>query len=190
MQRVLLLVGSFGLALLFTLTAAGGRASAAAKAKAQAAGSNGLIGSWQRTNSCNAFVTAMRRAGLASGLPEWLAGGGYFQSPGQIDRAAPCKGARNAKHSHFFTRAGAFGSRDEKGEQVDDGGYKITARRTLAFPSHAREFGYGIKVRYRIDGGKLRFNVVVPHPCTGKCRAATAWAISAFYAGPAFVRGK
>jgi hypothetical protein len=153
-------------------------------------GSNPLVGSWQRTNSCAALVRAMRGAHLAERLQrESLVGAGYFRSASEIDPAAPCKRAHNLKHSHFFTTAGGFGSRDEKGNQVDDGDYKITAPHTLAFPSHARDFGYRIKVRYRIKAGKLRFNVIVPRPCTGKCQGATAWALSAFYSGPAFRRG-
>jgi hypothetical protein len=169
--------------------AAMGVVAAGAGTAASATTDHPLVGNWQRTNSCTAFVHAMRRAGLKERVQrEWLVGAGYFASPNQIDPAAPCKHARNVKHSHFFTAAGGFGSRDEKGNQVDDGDYKITAPHTLAFPSHARDFGYKIKVRYRIKAGKLRFNVVVPHPCTGKCQNATAWALSAFYAGPAFTR--
>jgi hypothetical protein len=150
---------------------------------------NPLVGSWQRTNSCTAFVKAMRRAGLGHGLSQWPVGAGYFRSARQIDPARPCKHARNVKHSHFFTAAGGFGSRDEKGNQVDDGDYEIIAPHTLAFPSHAREFGHKVKIHYRITAGGLRFHVVVPHPCTGRCRDVMGWALSAFYAGPAFTRG-
>ena len=176
---------------LAALAAAGAVAAGMAPSPGPAMGpANPLIGNWQRTNSCTAFVKAMRRAGLGRGLSEWLVGAGYFRSASQIDPAAPCKHARNLKHSHFFTAAGKFGSRDEKGNQVDDGDYEIVAPHMLAFPSHAREFGHGVKVRYRIPAGKLRFDVVVPHPCTGKCRDVTGWALSAFYAGPAFTRAR
>jgi hypothetical protein len=153
-------------------------------------GSRALVGNWQRTNSCTALVANLRRAGVVGAMREVLVGGGYCQRPARIDPAAPCRRARSVKHSHFFTAAGGFGSRDENGNQVDDGDYRITAPHTLAFPSHAREFGYRIRVRYRITRGKLRFHVVVPHPCRGKCPGATAWAISAFYAGPAFTRAR
>ena len=131
----------------------------------------------------------MRRARLKERvMREWIAGGGYYASPAKVDLATPCKGAVNVRHSHFFTAAGGFGSRDDSGRQVDDGDYRIIARDTLTFPSHRREFGLRIRVRYRIAGDTLRFTVVVPHRCVGKCQVATAWAISAFYAGPAFRR--
>lgn len=94
------------------------------------------------------------------------------------------------KHSHFFTAAGAFGSYDQNGHQVDNGDYKIITPYTLAFPSHTHDFGYKITVHYAIKSGKLRFAVVIPHPCPVRCPGATAWAISAFYSGPAFTRTK
>jgi hypothetical protein len=158
------------------------------------ASTKSLVGTWQRTNSCTAFVKAMRRAGISRKvMREWLIGAGYFRSArviARIDSARPCKGARNVKHSHFFTRAGGFGSYDENGGQVDDGNYKIVAPHTLVFPSHATEFGHKIKVHYRIRAGKLRFSVVVPHPCASKCQNVLGWALSAFYPGPAFTRGR
>jgi hypothetical protein len=148
-----------------------------------------LIGSWERTNSCTALVRAMRHAHLNERvMREWIAGGGYYPSPAKVDLATPCKGAVNVRHSHFFTSAGGFGSRDENRSQVDDGDYRIIARNTLTFPSHSREFGFRIRVHYRIAGDALRFTVLVPHRCVRKCQVATAWAISAFYAGPAFRR--
>jgi hypothetical protein len=172
---------------LTVLAAAGAVAAGVAPTSGPAMGpANLLAGTWQRTNSCTAFVKAMRHARLGRGLSEWLVGAGYFRSAKQIDPAAPCRHARNVRHSHFFTATGGFGSRDEKGRQVDDGDYEIIAPHMLAFPSHAKEFGHKVRVRYRITAGRLRFHVVVPRPCTGKCRDVTGWALSAFYAGPAF----
>jgi hypothetical protein len=148
---------------------------------------NLLVGTWSRTNSCPALVTALNRAGLTAQVRSTLVGAGYFQRAAQVDPIHPCKGARNLKHSHFFTASGAFGSHDQNGQQVDDGNYKISAPHTLAFPSHTRDFGYKITVRYTIIQGELNFAVVIPKPCAGRCRGATAWAISAFYRGHPFV---
>jgi hypothetical protein len=143
-----------------------------------------LVGTWRRVNSCESFLQALEQAGLQKLAPEWLVGGGYFKNAADIDEANPCRGATEVEHSHFFTEAGGFGSHDEKGEQVDDGDYKAVDDTTLAFPSHASEFGEDITVSYRIEGDTLDFAVVVPDPCTGRCRLAAAWAISAFYPGP------
>jgi hypothetical protein len=148
-----------------------------------------LVGTWQRVNSCESFVRAFRQAGLQKLAPEWLAGGGYFKRAAEIDEQNPCRGATEVEHSHFFTKDGRFGSNDQNGEQVDDGDYNAVNDTTLAFPSHEKEFGREITVRYRIEGDTLNFAVVVPDPCTRSCRIATAWAISAFYPGP-FTRVK
>jgi len=153
-----------------------------------AATPNPIVGTWDRANSCTALVRALKGAGLADHLTDALVGGGYFSAASQVRPATPCLGAHNKKHSHFFTITHAFGSYDERGRQVDDGDYKLVGPGTLSFPSHAQDFGYKITVRYGITGGKLAFRVIVPKPCAGKCRDATTWALSAFYAGPSFSR--
>jgi hypothetical protein len=190
-----LLQGS--LLLLASLTAVFGASPArtamampATGAAASHRAANPLVGVWHRANSCDALVRALTKAGLHSFVRETLVGAGYFADASQISASQPCHGARNVKHSHFFTASGGFGSYDEKGAQVDDGDYKIIAPHTLVFPSHAREFGHKVTVHYRIGNGKLTFSVVVPRRCAGKCRGATAWAISAFYRGAPFTRGK
>jgi len=158
---------------------------------AAGAGSNPLIGSWKRTVSCTAFLSAMRNAGITETVQkEWLANVGAFDpaQPGDVD--TQCKNAPHVKHSHFFTKTGKFGSRDPNGTLADTGDYRVVGPHSLSFPSHAREFGYPIKVRYRISAGKLRFTVLVPRSCSENCQEANAWALSAFYPGPPFTRGR
>ena len=90
------------------------------------------------------------------------------------------------EHSHFFTQNGAFGSHDEHGEEVDHGDYQLVDEDTLAFPSHASEFGYDgdLVVDYQIDGDIVTFDVVLPEACEETCKDAYAWALSAFASGP------
>lgn len=56
---------------------------------------------------------------------ENIAGNGFLpgvSSPDQIaDPKHPCQGAVPQMHSHFFTADGKFGSKDQQGDQVDDG---------------------------------------------------------------------
>jgi hypothetical protein len=179
------------LALVITAASCGsGRTTAATQppeatsTSATQTSANPLVGTWERVNDCDMFVRTMKKAGLIDLAPKWLVGGGYFTNVNQIDRADLCKGANEVKHSHFFTDSGMFGSYDETGTQVDDGDYKILGPGTLTFPSHEQDFGYDIAVHYRVEGDALTFAVVVPHPCTGNCPVATAWAISAFYPTP------
>jgi hypothetical protein len=135
-----------------------------------------IVGTWARVNSCERFVRAFDQARLLDLAPEWLVGAGFFKSKDQIDRAHWCQGATEVEHSHFFTEAGGFGSYDETGAQVDDGTYELIDHHTIAFGD--------VTVHFRVSGDTLRFNVVVPDQCKGKCREDTAWAISAFYPSP------
>jgi hypothetical protein len=95
------------------------------------------------------------------------------------------------EHSHFFTDDGSFGSHDEHGEQVDDGDYDVVDGDTVAFPSHASEFGYDgdLTADYEISGDVITFDVVLPEPCEDTCKDAYAWALSAFASGP-WTRGE
>jgi hypothetical protein len=143
-----------------------------------------LVGTWERVNDCEVFVRTLKEAGLIDLAPEWLVGAGYFASANQVDTANLCGGATEVKHSHFFTELDEFGSYDETGAQVDDGDYSVVDDHTLSFPSHEQEFGADVTVHYRVEGDTLTFDVVVPHPCTGRCVEVTGWAISAFYPTP------
>jgi hypothetical protein len=90
-----------------------------------------------------------------------------------------CAGAQGPlEHSHFFTDDNAFGSHDEHGEEVDHGDYELVDEGTLAFPSHASEFGYDgdLVVDYEIDGDIVTFDVALPEssmrapmPTRGRC---------------------
>jgi hypothetical protein len=138
-----------------------------------------LVGEWQRVNSCTSFVQAFNDSGLIDLAPEWLVGAGYFTSLDQIDSTDLCKGATEVVHSHFFTADAKFGSHDEKGRQVDDGRYQMVDDHTITFLPAG-----DVTVYFYIEGETLMFEVVVPDPCVGSCREATAWALSAFYPRP------
>jgi len=96
-------------------------------------------------------------------------------------------------HTDFFTADGQFGSRDENAQQVDEGDYRPVAPDVVTFPSAARDFGDSgtINVQYVVAGNEAMFNVQVPRDCIKdpKCTDAFGWALSAFFAGPSWVRG-
>lgn len=56
---------------------------------------------------------------------------------------------------------------------------------TLAFPSHAHEFGYAgdLLVDFMVQGDHATFAVHMPSNCMAACADAYGWAISAFF-GP------
>ena len=120
-------------------------------------------------------------AGLAESHLGWLQGNFFGGGAGPTEGDV-CAGAQGPlEHSHFFTDDGAFGSHDEHGEQVDDGDYELVDEDTLAFPSHASEFGYDgdLIVDYEITGDVVTFDVVLPDACEDTCKDAYAWALSA-----------
>ena len=131
------------------------------------------------TRSCERSRTRDSRTWHRSGS----SAAGTSSAGADIDDARPCRGATEVEHSHIFTEDGRFGSYDQNGEQVDHGDYTILDDTTLTFPTHAKELGGDITVRYRVQEDPLDLEVVPPDPCTGGCRLSTAWAISAFYPG-------
>ncbi len=145
-----------------------------------------LVGSWHRAQTCKEMLAAFEKAGLAESHRDWLQGNFYGGDPGPTEGDA-CKGARGPlEHDHFFTAAGAFGSHDENGEEVDNGDYVVVDENTVSFPSHAAEFGYDddLVVDYSVGGDVATFDVDLPEACSDKCADAYAWALSAFASGP------
>ncbi len=145
-----------------------------------------LIGSWHRAQTCAEMLAAFQEAGLAESHVGWLQGNFFGGDPGPAS-GDPCAGAEGPlEHDHFFTDAGAFGSHDENGEEVDHGDYEAVDGETVSFPSHATEFGYDgdLIVGYTLDGDVVVFDVVVPESCVDQCADAYAWALSAFASGP------
>jgi len=144
-----------------------------------------FVGTWRRLTTCGELVAALRNAGMGKWVSEFVAGNGFVpgvSSPDQIlDAGAPCVGAIPRQHSHFFTKNGAFGSLDWKGQPVDDGRYKIMRRGTVVV---FKEFPK-VTFNYRIRGRALSLNPIVPKGCSSfRC----AWAISVAYPGKTWQR--
>ena len=132
------------------------------------------------------MFAAFEQAGLAESHRDWLQGNFYGGQPGP-KKGDPCADAQGPlEHDHYFTADGAFGSHDQNGEEVDGGDYKEIDADTVAFPSHAEEFGYedDIVVDYAVNEGVVTFEVDVPRACADTCADAYAWALSAFASGP------
>ena len=173
---IVLLVTGCGTTVSTTLSSIGDSVSTAPTTGSPGSAIDPLIGTWTRVNSCTAFLTALKAAGLGDLAPEWLGGGNYFANASDINPDDQCAGAREVKHSHFFTASGQFGSLDENGAQVDDATYQLVDASTIAFGA--------VLVHFNISADdKLSFEVVMPDPCVGACREDHAWAISAFYPG-------
>jgi pimeloyl-ACP methyl ester carboxylesterase len=145
-----------------------------------------LIGWWRRSQTCDEMLAAFQQAGLAESHVGWLQGNFFGGEPGPTDGDV-CAGAQGPlEHAHFFTAAGAFGSHDENGEEVDHGDFALVDDDTVSFPSHATEFGYpgDLVANYSLDGDVVTFEVALPEMCVDACADAYAWALSAFASGP------
>jgi hypothetical protein len=141
---------------------------------ASAAGSGGsLVGTWARVTTCADAVKALGRPGLERYTLEAVAGNGFIPGVRTVeqlkDTAHPCRGAVPRKHSHFFTKDGRFGSLDWRGEEVDDGTYKVTGNRLVI----SKEFP-SVTFIYRISNRTATLTPVIPMRCsTFRC----AWAV-------------
>jgi hypothetical protein len=147
-----------------------------------------IVGEWQRTTTCEERVAAFTKAGLAKYAAESVAGDGFI--PGVTsteelkDPKHPCTGAVSPKHSHFFTADGQFGSRDDQGQQVDDGPYKLVGSNAIQIGSgdHSVTFRYTIT-----DGTTLRLTPVMPACAAQGCFDAQ-WAVAVSYLGLPWTR--
>jgi hypothetical protein len=114
--------------------------------------------------------------------------GDYF--PGEragdlAKKADVCDGAEAQRHSHFFTKDGAFGSLDQNLKQVDDGSYRMIGTTTLRIGSDVRA-----TFRYRIaSGNQLTLEPVISESMKRRALAnplkfsAAGWAVAVAYPG-------
>jgi hypothetical protein len=130
-----------------------------------------LVGEWARTLRCDELVAAFEQAGLHAYIQDMVWGAFFWPQVPTIeeftfDPRDPCKGAEPRLHSHFFTADGLFGSRDENGEQVDDGRWEIAREGRVVIND--------VTFRYHIEGDEVTFDPVMPDciPCF-----AAAWGV-------------
>jgi hypothetical protein len=125
----------------------------------------------------------MNKAGLHDALLQFVAEDGWIPGVTRVeqikDPTHPCKGAVARKHSHFFTADGAFGSRDEDGEQVDDASYRLVEDDTIVISS--------VTFHYKITGDDtLELTPVIPE-CAPTCFEA-GWSVAMANPGYAWKR--
>jgi hypothetical protein len=153
---------------------------------AEPADSTALVGEWERETTCAEMLAAFTKAGLRAFAVENILGNAFV--PGVAseysldDPRHPCKGAVPRKHSHFFTESGEFGSRDWRGEQVDDGTYRVIDDHTLVI---SKEFP-DVKFRYRIEGETITFDPLLE--TDGCTEFRCIWAVSMAYPGEKWTR--
>ena len=145
-----------------------------------------IVGEWVGVHDCDRIVTLLHEAGLDEFIAEQvfeLVPG--LDSPEDLEgRADPCEGAELRQHSHFFTVDGSFGSRDYRGQQVDDGRYELVGDDVAVINDSS--------FHYRIDGDSL---YLTPDPvdtsdCTSRmCRFEPVWVLTVAMPGMPWTRG-
>jgi len=97
------------------------------------------------------------------------------------DRSRPCLGAVPRKHSHFFTKAGGFGSVDWRGEQVDDGRYMLKGANRMVI---SKEFP-SVTFVFTLAGETIKFIPLITKGCSSfRC----AWSLSMAIPGTLWTR--
>jgi len=143
-----------------------------------------IVGRWERVQTCQQLLVALKEAHLAALAAGMLAEDWFSNAtPRRIARKPnPCSGTHPRRHSHFFTADGKFGSVDDNNQQVDDDSYQIVDRDTL-------RIGHG-RFHYRIEGGKtLILRPVITAAAREKARAQpgkfseAGWQVAVTYMG-------
>ncbi len=165
----------------------GASATSAAPATTAAAAVSPLVGEWRRTHKCEEVLEILKKAGFNEQVALTnIAEEGFLPGVSSADEIAdvkhPCKGAVPHLHSHFFTADGQFGSKDQNGQQVDDGTYKIIDDRTFVISGGFPD----VTFHYRITGDTIHFDPVVPS-CAPSCDEAT-WSVMVAFPGKMWER--
>jgi hypothetical protein len=155
--------------------------SASAPATSPAAA---LVGEWERDTRCEEIVQRLTEAGLENSIPDVAAAfvPGASNGADLADPSKPCTGAVPIRHSHFFTADGRFGSRDQNGQDVDDGTYRLVGGDTFII---SKEFP-DVTFHYVVSGDSIMFTPVMPE-CRPACFEAT-WSVSVAYEGLPWTR--
>ena len=145
-----------------------------------------IVGEWVGVHDCDRIVTLLREGGhdefIAEQVLELVPG---LTSTEDLEgRADPCEGAEQREHSHFFTADGSFGSKDERGQQVDEGTYELIGDDVVVINRST--------FHYRIEGDSL---YLTPDPvdtsdCTSRmCRFEPVWVLTVAMPGMPWERG-
>jgi len=146
-----------------------------------------IVGEWIGVHDCERIVAMLKAAKLDEFIEESVVGNGLIpdvpEGGSLKDPAHPCAGAVQQRHSHFFTAAGAFGSKDAHGFQVDDGKWQIQGDKLVIGD---QPFGF------HIEGDALTLTPpkVDISKCTTKaCRFTAAWVLMVAMPGQPWTRG-
>ena len=135
-----------------------------------------ILGTWRSQYTCGQFVEGFQRAGIGELAAQWLVNDGLQQGPVQPENGGdPCQGAGQFVRTHTFAPDGMILTL--QGRRVAD-----NCRCFELLHSHTfLVLGAGghpiATLRYTVDAGTLRFDAVLPDPCSATCLEHFAWAV-------------
>jgi hypothetical protein len=159
-------------------------------AEASPSAASAIVGEWVGVHDCARIVTILADAGLDEFLADAVYGNGLIPGvdPSTAtlkDPSKPCDGAVERQHSHFFTAAGEFGSRDFDGNRVDDGTYTLEGEDRIVINDK------GFKFEIHGDELSLEPDPVDITTCTTKeCRFMATWVLMVAMPGTTWTRGE
>jgi hypothetical protein len=162
--------------------------SSAVASSATASTRSPLVGRWSQRHTCQELAAALQKAGLAATAP--AAAGDYFPNSTPQQLAAKrdvCSGATPLKHSHFFSKAGTFGSLDQNGQQVDNGHYRVLSHHRLRINNGTFHFRI-------VSGNRLRLAPIITAAMRSHALAsplnfsAAVWEVAVSYTGQTWTR--
>jgi hypothetical protein len=144
-----------------------------------------LVGDWLGFHNCQRIVAIMTAASMPEQALMNVADSGTIPGVTTVEQIAdpenPCVGAVDVAHSHFFTASGLFGSRDSKGQQVDDGHWKIVDADTFEIN--------GTPFDFKVDGDELRMEAIDVGTCPVNGQwCPEAWKLMVAMPGMAWMR--
>lgn len=146
-----------------------------------------IVGEWVGIHDCRRIVTMLTDAGLDEFLADAVYGNELVPGdPNSVvaDPTTVCEGAVPRDHSHFFTAAGKFGSRDFNGDTVDSGTYTLEGDDGLVIN--------GSRFKYEINGDELSLEpepVDISACTTRECRFPATWVLMVAMPGTTWKRG-
>lgn len=143
-----------------------------------------ILGSWQSEYVCQDLVKAYEHAGVGRFAPRAL--GELHMLKGAADRLAGdpnlCNGARRIQRTHVFEPNGNV--LNYQGSTVVDECWCYTLVGDHTLVNHADPGYPDISLHYEIDGDTLSFDVLVPDPCSARCRDQVQTMVGQYAVGP------
>jgi len=144
-----------------------------------------ILGTWRMEYTCEKLVRALTQVTLGDLARQTLVDVGLQKGPVDpaVGNADLCVGAKRFERTHVFRPNGYLTNYQNTTVADDCRCYMLVDDHTFVVLGDPGE--PDIPLQYRIDGGTLTFEAVLPDQCTSAtCRGGYAFAIAQYALGP------